>query len=210
MLGNNSCGIHSVMGGRTADNIHELEILTYDGLRMRVGQTATTSWSGSSPRAAGAARSTGALRDLRDRYADRIRERYPQIPRRVSGYNLDELLPENGFNVARALVGTEGTCVTVLEATLAGATARRSARCWSCSATPTSSRRATTSRRSWSTARSAWKAIDERLIERHAEEAPAPRETRACCPRATAGCWSSSAARPGGGRRAGPRADARR
>src|SRR5205823_11373062 len=57
-----------------------------------------------------------ALRELRDRYADRVRQRFPQIPRRVSGYNLDELLPENEFNVARALVGTEGTCVTVLQA----------------------------------------------------------------------------------------------
>ena len=57
------------------------------------------------------------LRDLRDKYADLIRERYPQIPRRCSGYNLDQLLPENDFNVARALVGTESTCVTVLEAT---------------------------------------------------------------------------------------------
>src|SRR3546814_2159658 len=59
-----------------------------------------------------------ALRDLRDRYADLIRERFPDIPRRVSGYSLDELLPENDFNVARALVGAEGSCVTVLEAEL--------------------------------------------------------------------------------------------
>ena len=48
------------------------------------------------------------LDELRDRYADLIRQRYPKIPRRVSGYNLDELLPENGFNVARALVGIGG------------------------------------------------------------------------------------------------------
>ena len=53
-----------------------------------------------------------------DRYGDLVRERYPKIPRRVSGYNLDDLLPENGFHVARALAGTEGTCVTVLEATV--------------------------------------------------------------------------------------------
>src|SRR5207237_268634 len=58
------------------------------------------------------------LRGLVDRHADEIRARYPKIPRRVSGYNLDQLLPENGFNVARALVGTEGTCVTVLGARL--------------------------------------------------------------------------------------------
>ncbi|HEX3000238.1 MAG TPA: FAD-linked oxidase C-terminal domain-containing protein, partial [Armatimonadota bacterium] len=56
------------------------------------------------------------LKGIRDRYADQIRARYPKIPRRVSGYNLDELLPENGFNVARALVGTESTCVVILEA----------------------------------------------------------------------------------------------
>src|SRR6266508_5383095 len=58
----------------------------------------------------------GALRKLRDKYADRIRQGFPKIPRRVSGYNLDELLPERGFNVARALVGTESTCVTILQA----------------------------------------------------------------------------------------------
>jgi len=59
-----------------------------------------------------------ALRELRDRYGDEVRKRYPNIPRRVSGYNLDRLLPENGFDVAKALVGTESTCVTVLEATV--------------------------------------------------------------------------------------------
>jgi len=47
-----------------------------------------------------------------------VRERFPDIPRRVSGYNLDQLLPENGFHVARALVGSEATCITVLEATV--------------------------------------------------------------------------------------------
>src|SRR5215813_8378637 len=55
---------------------------------------------------------------MRDRYADEIRLRFPNIPRRVSGYNLDELLPEKGFHIARALVGSECTCVMVLGATL--------------------------------------------------------------------------------------------
>lgn len=118
MIGNNSCGIHSVMAGRTVDNVHEMEVLTYDGLRMRVGRTSDEEIERII--AAGGRRGDVylRLRKLRDRYADLIRERYPRIPRRVSGYNLDELLPENGFNVARALVGTESTCVTVLEATL--------------------------------------------------------------------------------------------
>jgi Fe-S oxidoreductase len=58
------------------------------------------------------------LARLRDRYGSLIRDRFPRIPRRVSGYNLDDLLPENGFHVARALVGSEGTCANVVSATL--------------------------------------------------------------------------------------------
>ncbi len=115
MVGNNSCGIHAQMAGRTADNIHELEILTYDGFRMRVGKTSNDELASIIRQGGRRGSIYAALKALRDRYADKIRERFPRIPRRVSGYNLDELLPENGFHVARALVGTEGTCVTVLE-----------------------------------------------------------------------------------------------
>jgi FAD/FMN-containing dehydrogenase/Fe-S oxidoreductase len=116
MIGNNSCGVHSVMAGKTVDNVAELDVLTYDGLRLKVGPTSDEELArlihGGGRRGEIYAR----LKALRDRYADRIRERFPRIPRRVSGYNLDQLLPENGFDVARALVGSEGTCVTVLQA----------------------------------------------------------------------------------------------
>ncbi len=118
MIGNNSCGVHSIMAGRTADNVRRLEILTYDGARMWVGATADDELDAIIRDGGRRGEIYARLRDLRDLYADMIRARYPQIPRRVSGYNLDELLPEKGFNVARALVGSEGTCVTVLEAEL--------------------------------------------------------------------------------------------
>ncbi|HJU28589.1 MAG TPA: FAD-dependent oxidoreductase, partial [Candidatus Binataceae bacterium] len=118
MIGNNSCGVHSVMAGRTVDNVYDLEILTYDGLRMRVGPTSELEVDSIIHSGGRRGEIYGKLRALRDKYADLIRERFPKIPRRVSGYNLDELLPEKGFNVARALVGTEGTCVAVLDATL--------------------------------------------------------------------------------------------
>src|SRR5207245_2810972 len=114
MLGNNSCGRHSVQsefhgpGPRMADNLVELEVLTYRGERLRIG-----------PGGAGTPEPIAErLRKLAAAHADEIRARYPQIPRRVSGYNLDQLLPENGFNVARALVGSESTLVTVLGATM--------------------------------------------------------------------------------------------
>jgi FAD/FMN-containing dehydrogenase/Fe-S oxidoreductase len=117
MIGNNSCGVHSIMSGKTVDNIEELEILTYDGLRMRVGPTREEELQAIIAAGGRRAQIYEGLRTIRDRYADLVRQRFPRIRRRVSGYNLDELLPENGFHVARALVGSESTCVLVLEAT---------------------------------------------------------------------------------------------
>ncbi len=118
MIGNNSCGVHSVTAGRTADNVESLEIVTGDGIRMHVGATSDAEYERIVQAGGRPGEIYAALRRLRDRYADMIRARYPDIPRRVSGYGLDQLLPEHGFHVARALVGTEGTCVTVLEATV--------------------------------------------------------------------------------------------
>ncbi len=118
MIGNNSCGVHSVFSGKTEDNIETLEILTYDGLQLSVGKTSETELAKIIQEGGRRGEIYSKLKSLADQYADLIRTRYPKIPRRVSGYNLSQLLPENGFDVARALVGTEGTCVTVLEATV--------------------------------------------------------------------------------------------
>ncbi|CAA9892788.1 FAD/FMN-containing dehydrogenase [Candidatus Methylobacter favarea] len=118
MIGNNSCGVHSVMGGKTVDNVIELDVLLYDGARLKVGQTDIKEFERIVAEGGRRGEIYARLKALCDQQADRIRSSYPRIPRRVSGYNLDELLPENGFNVARALVGTEGTCVVILEATL--------------------------------------------------------------------------------------------
>ncbi|WP_158295567.1 FAD-binding and (Fe-S)-binding domain-containing protein [Crenalkalicoccus roseus] len=119
MIGNNSCGPHSVVAGRTADNVEALEVLTYDGACFTVGRT--TEEALRAILAAGGRRAEiyRALDAFRHRHADLIRARFPPIPRRVSGYaDLDKLLPEHGFDVAKALVGTEGTLVTVLQAEL--------------------------------------------------------------------------------------------
>ncbi len=119
MIGNNSCGVHSVMSGRTADYVERLTILTYDGEILEVGPTPQAELASiieEGGRRGGIYRD---LVDLRDRYGRLIEQRYPQIPRRVSGFeNLDTLLPGRDFNVARALTGTEGSCVLVLEAEL--------------------------------------------------------------------------------------------
>ena len=116
MIGNNSCGAHSVMAGKTVENVEALEILTYDGARMWVGPTSGAELERIIAEGGRRGEIYSALKRLRDRYADLIRARFPKLKRRVSGYNLDQLLPENGFNVARALVGTEGTCAVTLHA----------------------------------------------------------------------------------------------
>ncbi|MGE3844587.1 MAG: FAD-binding oxidoreductase, partial [Vicinamibacterales bacterium] len=118
MIGNNSCGTHSLLAGKTVDNVESLRVLLYDGTELVVGATADSELSALIAAGGRVGAIYERLRALRDRYAPLIKERFPDIPRRVSGYNLDELLPERGFHVARSLVGSEGTCAIVLEATL--------------------------------------------------------------------------------------------
>lgn len=124
MLGNNSCGVHSVMaqffgyGARTSDNTETITVVTYDGIKMKVGPTSDEAYDQIQKEGGRKAEIYRRMKELRDKYAELIRKKFPNIPRRVSGYNLPALLPENGFNVAHALVGSESTLVTITEATL--------------------------------------------------------------------------------------------
>lgn len=116
MIGNNSCGTHSLLAGKTVDNIESLRVALYDGTQLTLGRT-TDAELETIVRAGGRRGDIYArLRAIRDRSEPLIRQRYPNIPRRVSGYNLDQLLPEHGFNAAGSIVGSEGTCAVVLEA----------------------------------------------------------------------------------------------
>ena len=122
MIGNNSCGVHSVQaqfygpGPRTEDQVMELRVLTYDGVEMTVGPTSEAELEAIIAGGGRRGEIHAGLRSIRDAHADAIRAKFPDIPRRVSGYNLPALLPEGGFDVAKALVGTEGTCAITLEA----------------------------------------------------------------------------------------------
>jgi FAD/FMN-containing dehydrogenase/Fe-S oxidoreductase len=118
MIGNNSCGVHGLLGGKVADNVESLDLVLYDGTRMTVGRTTPAQLKALIHSGGRVGEIYAGLARLRDRYEPLIRQKFPRIPRRVSGYNLDELLDKNGFHVARALVGSEGTCATVVSATL--------------------------------------------------------------------------------------------
>lgn len=118
MIGNNSCGATAQAYGKTVDNVERLEVLTYDGERRWVGPTADAELADLIRNDDSWGRIYGRLHTLITANADAVRRRFPDIPRRVSGYNLDSLLPEHGFDVAKALIGSEGTLVTVLRAEL--------------------------------------------------------------------------------------------
>lgn len=106
MIGNNACGPHAVAYGRTADNTIELDVV--DGLGRRF-----TAGSG-----AGALAQVPGLEALVTGNLALIRQELGRFGRQVSGYSLEHLLPENGSDLAKALVGTEGSLVTVLGATV--------------------------------------------------------------------------------------------
>jgi FAD/FMN-containing dehydrogenase/Fe-S oxidoreductase len=118
MIGNNACGSHSVAWGRTADNLSRMEALLYDGTRLTVGATSPSEVDRRAALPGTEGRVYSELRLLVNDNLALLRTELSTWPRRVSGYGLEHLLPENGFNVAKALVGSEGTCVTVLEATV--------------------------------------------------------------------------------------------
>lgn len=110
MIGNNACGPRALGYGRTSDVVARLEVITGAGERLEFR-------SGADARSHPSA-TVRALRDLVNANLGVIRTEFGRFSRQVSGYSLEHLLPENGFDVARFLVGTEGTLAVVRRATV--------------------------------------------------------------------------------------------
>ncbi|MEO6982951.1 MAG: FAD-binding oxidoreductase, partial [Edaphobacter sp.] len=85
MIGNNSCGVHALMGGKTVDNIESLDLLLYDGTRMTVGRTSESELESLIAAGGRVGKIYAGLKHLRDSYANLVRAEFPKIPRRVSG-----------------------------------------------------------------------------------------------------------------------------
>lgn len=116
-IGNDACGNHSVRYGRTSDHVVEIDVVTSDGARLTAaehGLRATDPEDALS--AEHAVRLEESLRQLARENLAPFRLELGRIQRQVSGYHLQNLLPEKGLNIARALVGSEGTCAIVVGA----------------------------------------------------------------------------------------------
>jgi FAD/FMN-containing dehydrogenase/Fe-S oxidoreductase len=117
-LGNNSCGAHSIVWGKTVDNVQELRVVLSNGDVAILGPL-------DDERFEAKMRGDGLEGDIYRRLfaigqadRDEILARYPKILRRVAGYNLDELVADGGLDMARFVVGSEGTLLTITEAKL--------------------------------------------------------------------------------------------
>ncbi len=118
MIGNNSCGTHALFAGKTVDNVESLRVVSYGGETLDVGSYDDAAYAEVVAAGGRLASILGGLREIGRRNEALVAERFPAIDRRVSGYNLDQVLPGKPLDVAKLLVGTESTCVLVTEATL--------------------------------------------------------------------------------------------
>lgn len=118
-IGNDACGNHSVRHGRTTDHVEALDLVTADGLLLTAERTGIRATDPHDEAATlRAIELTEKLRDLAAENLAILRTELDTIPRQVSGYHLSYLLPEKGFDVARALIGSEGSCAIVVSATV--------------------------------------------------------------------------------------------
>ncbi len=119
MIANNACGSHSVIWGTTAQNVLGLDVVRSDGSRVRMVSPDAPRQPARDPAwPALSGDHATSLASFAAKHETLIRRELPPWPRRVSGYALDWLLPERGSDMARTLVGTEGTCAIVARATV--------------------------------------------------------------------------------------------
>lgn len=109
MLANNAAGSHSLKYGTMADHVREVELALSDGSLVRIGVVDAQEWKAKSELPTREGEIYRALYQVQSKYGEEINNKFPHIPRRASGYNLDALTGEKNWNLARLVAGSEGT-----------------------------------------------------------------------------------------------------
>lgn len=115
MIGNNSCGSHSIVYGKTCDHVRELKVLLADGTECRFSDLSSDEWDHKTTLNSVEGRLYRTVDRIVRKHQDEIRSRYPKIMRHVGGYSLDSIVPGRGNNLSRLMLGSEGTLATCTE-----------------------------------------------------------------------------------------------
>ncbi len=116
MIGNNSAGAHSLTYGKTLDHVLELTVLLSDGSEVVLKDLSQDGLAAKMRRDGLEGQVCREVSRLAQAHKNEIILRYPKIMRRVSGYNLDEFIKPQPFNLARIVTGSEGTLAIIVEA----------------------------------------------------------------------------------------------
>jgi FAD/FMN-containing dehydrogenase/Fe-S oxidoreductase len=115
MVGNNSSGTKSILFGKTVDHVLEAEVLLADGTYMHLKNHTPESYDFIAAQDSREGQIYRTFKDLVNNHADEIKERFPKVMRRVGGYNLDEFVYTDQWNLGKLVCGSEGTLATTLE-----------------------------------------------------------------------------------------------
>lgn len=118
ITGNNSTGAHSIIYGMTSDHTIALDVVLSDGSRAKLDAFNGDTWADRAKRSGLEGQIYREVPRILERYADQIATRYPKTWRTVAGYNLNHVVEPSSTNIAKLVVGAEGTLTTTVEATL--------------------------------------------------------------------------------------------
>lgn len=109
MMGNNAAGSRSLRYGTMVDHVLEVTLAHSNGELITYGQLSADEWATKSEELSFEGRLYQEIHRIKETYAEEIKNNFPDLPRRASGYNLNELLKQEGINLSKIITGSEGT-----------------------------------------------------------------------------------------------------
>ena len=115
MVGNNSSGTKSVLFGKTVDHVLEVNVVLAEGTELHLKNCSPEEYQKKASQENREGEIYRTIKDLIDAHTDEIKERFPKVMRRVGGYNLDEFVYTDQWNLSKLVCGSEGTLATTVD-----------------------------------------------------------------------------------------------